>query len=52
MEDRSRGSATYYDIFINSTLSNKLRRIVWGYLPYLIVNVEDESLYIFVDWKK
>jgi hypothetical protein len=52
MENRDRGSAAYYDILLNSTLFNKLRRIVWGYLPYLIISIEDESLHIDIEWRK
>lgn len=52
MENRNNRSAEYYDIFRHPTLFNKLRRIVWGYLPYLIITVGDESLYIDIEWRK
>lgn len=52
MENRDRESAAYYDIFINHNVFS-LRRIVWGYLPYLSFNIEDESdLDIYIDWRK
>lgn len=50
-ENRSKGSANYYEIFINGGLFNCLRRIRWGYLPHLIINVEEGKFNAYIHWK-
>lgn len=50
VENRNPGTENYYSLWLCSDLFTLIRRIVWGYMPYLALDNDRNYYTVYIDW--